>query len=34
MVRSSASSELLATGDLSSAFLGGSPASATPEKII
>jgi branched-chain amino acid transport system ATP-binding protein len=34
MVRSSASSELLATGDLSSAFLGGSPASATPEKMI
>ena len=31
MVRSSASSELLAAGDLSSAFLGGSPA---PEKII
>lgn len=34
MVRTSASSELLAAGDLSSAFLGGSSPSAPPEKII
>ena len=34
MVRSSASSDLLAAGDLSSAFLGGSSPSAAAEKII